>query len=136
MDPHQVQADTAAGTKRNNHKGATLQSKMLNKLVSKDMEHTFSVPITTDAVTKIKNSRFDPLNRTQKQRLTHDQSFQGLVSSISSNKQVVADYLEPLIYGNVFLCICHMIHSKHLQHPFIHILMFKINLDSVFHRMH
>ena len=140
--------DIVAGVKRGNHKGAIQQKSTLNKLVGKDIEHGFALPITSESMTKIKGGKFAPLNITtqwtineegnkvQKKRLTHDQSFQGLASGISLNEQVVTSELEPLIYGHMFLRICHMIHAMRFYNPGIHILMFKVDLDSAFRRMH
>ena len=148
LDGETEKADTVAGVKRGNHKGAILQESTLNKLVGKDIVHGFALPITSESITKVKGGKFAPLNITtqwtideegnkvQKKRLTHDQSFQGLASGISLNEQVVTSELEPLIYGHMFLRICHMIHAMRFHNPGIHIIMFKVDLDSAFRRMH
>ena len=68
--------------------------------------------------------------------MTHDQSFLGLASGISLNDQVQTEELEPLIYGFMFLRICHMIPAMRLRFPYAVILLCKIDLDSAFRRMH
>ena len=148
MDINDEIADNKATMQRGNHKGATSQPTLLNKLVTKDIEHAFALPILPSAILKIKGGRLAPLNiasqwtinehgeKIKKKRLTHDQSFQGLVSGQSLNEQVITDELEPIIYGHMFLRICHMIHAMRFAYPAVHILMFKIDLDSAFRRLH
>ena len=141
-------ADLDKGLVRGNHKGAKIQQKLLRQLISKDIEHAFALPITKQTASSIKRGWFAPLNiqtqwtineqgeRVKKRRLTHDQSFKGLESGVSLNEQVLSEELEPLIYGFMFLRICHMIHTMRLKHPFTAILICKIDLDAAFRRMH
>ena len=135
MDTEEEMEDNKAILQRGNHKGATSQPSLLNKLVTKDIEHAFALPISPASTLKIKGGRLAPLNiasqwtidekgeKIKKKRLTHDQSFQGLVSGQSLNEQVITEDLEPIIYGHMFLRICHMIHAMRFAHPTVHILM-------------
>ena len=140
--------DLSKGLVRGDHKGATKQTKLLKQLITKDIEHAFALPITQKCAENIKGGSFASLNiqsqwtinekgeRVKKTRLTHDQSFKGLESGISLNEQVIREELEPLIYGFMFLRKRHMIHAMRLQFPHITILLYKIDLDAAFRRMH
>ena len=48
-DPAVDKLDVQLGLQRGNHKGATQQPKLLHKLVSKDVNHAFALPITMEA---------------------------------------------------------------------------------------
>ncbi len=78
-------ADVAEALAFGNHKGASLQSKLLKKLVSKDVHYGYCLPLPPAKATKIPNILIAPMN-IQKQNtidkysrivpkdcLTHDQ---------------------------------------------------------------
>ena len=140
--------DLIAGLARENHKGATSQPKLLDDLAEVDVTYDFALPITMTAAKQMKSGRSAPLNiqtqwtidedgtQIKKKRLSHDQSFAGLASTTSINIQVIIEDLGPLIYGFMFLRLCHMIHTMRLAHPYTSIIITKIDLDAAFRRMH
>ena len=148
MTPEMEKEDLLLGIERGNHKGATSQRPTLDKLVSKDIEHGFAMPISLDTAKRIKDGRWAPLNiqeqwtidekggKMMKKRLTHDQSFPGLSSNIAINDQLQVEKLEPLIYGFMFIRLLHMIHAMRLAFPTIAILLCKFDLDAAYRRMH
>ena len=147
-NPDLDKKDVTLGLQRGNHKGAKNQPKLLHKLVSKDVDHAFAMPITMETAESIKDGLWAPLNiteqwtineqgdRIEKQRLTHDQSFMGLESGVSINDNTDEDKLEPLIYGFMFIRLIHMIHAMRLAYPSVAILLCKYDLDSAYRRMH
>ena len=147
-EPTKDKADVKLGLERGNHKGATQQPKLLHKLVSKDVNHAFALPITMEAAAQIKDGMWAPLNIAdgktidskgnviQKKRLTHDQSFQGLESNVSINERIEDNILEPLIYGFMFSRLLHMIHAMRINYPMMVILLCKYDLDLAYRRMH
>ena len=70
-----------------NHKGASLQSDLLRKLISKDVHYGYCLPLPLAKATKIPDILIAPMNIqkkntidkngqiVEKDRLTHDQSF-------------------------------------------------------------
>ena len=127
--------DLQLGLKRGNHKGAVNQNDDLTTLITKDVTHGYALPLNNATAENIKGGAWAPLNiqeqwtinergdRIKKKRLTHDQSFPGLVSDKSINDRVDLKSLEPLIYGYMFLRVIHMIHGMRLNHPNIAILL-------------
>ena len=62
MTPEIEKEDLLQGIKRGNHKGATSRLPILDKLVTKDIEHGFAMPISLDCAKQIKDGRWAPLN--------------------------------------------------------------------------
>ena len=114
----------------------------------KGIKYGFALPITYKAVKSIKGARWVPLNiigqqtideyvkRTPKHRITHNQSFEGISSSISINDQADYDQLEPIIYGFMFIWAIHMIHAMRMTFPTTPILLYKFYLKASYQRLH
>ena len=93
-----------------NHKGASLKSDILKKLISKDVKYGYSVPIPLTSVTKIPGLKMAPTNImaqntidelgrvVPKDRLTHDQSWEW-GSGTSVNGHVQQKLLQECRYG-------------------------------------
>ena len=120
----------------------------LTVLITKDVTHGYALLLNNATAENIKGGAWAPLNiqeqwtihergeRIKKKRLTHDQSFPGLLSEKSINDRVHLESLEPLIYGFMFLRVIHMIHAMRLKHPNIVILLCKFDLASAYRRMY
>jgi hypothetical protein len=93
-----------------NHKGASLQPKLLQKLVSKDVHFGYCLPLPLDKTRKIPGALLAPMN-IQKQNtinehgriiekdcLIHDQSYKW-PSGRSVNSRVITEELLPCMFG-------------------------------------
>ena len=74
--------------------------------------------------------------RVENKRLTHNQSFPGIVSSKSIKFLVSHEELEAMIYGFMFIKMMHIIHAVQFAFPNIEILVSKYDLESVYRRLH
>ena len=104
-------ADVAEALTFGNHKGASLQPKLLNKLVSKDVHNGYYLLLPLAKATKIPNILITPMNIQKqnminkygrivpKDRLTHNQSFEWS-SGTSINNQVITEELLPCMFGS------------------------------------
>ena len=93
-----------------NHKGASLQPNLLQKLVSKDVHFGYCLPLPLDKAQKIPGALLAPMNIQkqntideygriiEKDRLTHDQSYKWL-SRTSVNSRVITEELLPCMFG-------------------------------------
>ena len=93
---------------RGNHKSSqpVLNAAALNKTISKDIDHGWSLPLTIEYLKSIKNAGVVPLGvaekfsinekgeRYTKRRVTHDYSLPG-PSGLSVNNRVQQESLQP-----------------------------------------
>jgi hypothetical protein len=98
-----------------NHKGTTTQPELLLKLVSGDVKYRYTLPLPLGKIFKIPNVCMAPLNIQlqwtinnlgeiiEKDRLTHDQSFEWTKSSTSVNSQTDTDLLQQCKFGKCLL---------------------------------
>ena len=62
LDEDKRQADVAEALAFGNHKGALLQPELLKKLVSKDVQHGYCLPLPLAKATKIPSILIAPMN--------------------------------------------------------------------------
>ena len=102
--------DVDAALAFGNHKGVSLQPKLLQKLVSKDVHFGYCLPLPLDKTRKIPGALLTPMN-IQKQNtinehgriikkdcLTHNQSYKW-PSGTSVNSRVITEELIPCMFS-------------------------------------
>ncbi len=132
-----------------NHKSAMLNGPMLMKMLDKEAEKGWHIPLPVNSLTRIpgvivaplglvEQSSIDENNKTTvKWRLTHDQSFQFGIDSIKSVNQRIPDSsLTACNYGFALRRLAHMIVSLRNKFPDTPILISKLDVKSAYRRMH
>jgi hypothetical protein len=132
---------------RGNHKSTLKFKKMLDPIISEDVNRGFSLPFPLDVLFKILNASLAPLGchkqdtinkigvKIPKFRMTHDQSFPG-PSGLSVNLRVIKESLPPIMYSFVLPRVIHYICNIRLRHPSTKIFICKVDLDSAYCRCH
>jgi hypothetical protein len=130
---------------RGNHKSASTHHEILEQLITEDVERGFALPLPISALHRLPKAALAPLgcikqssldsfgNRTEKFRMTHDQSFPG-PSNQSVNKRVKSDELPPIMYSYVLLRTIHYILAVRQRHPLVRIFLCKFDLDAAYRR--
>jgi hypothetical protein len=131
-----------------NHKGATTQPKLLLKLVSGDVKYGYALPLPLGKIFKIPNVSMAPLNIQlqwtintlreiiEKDRLTHDQSFEWTKSSTSVNSQTDTDLLQQCKFGKCLLRLINWVVAARRKYPNWRILTKKDDFKSAYCQMH
>ena len=149
MEENTRKTDLSAMIKRGNHKSTTNNenSEALHKGYLKEIEHGWLIPISVDAVHKIKNAMVLPLGivtqqtldvhgqKITKRRITHDCSFP-TPSGHSMNIDTNIDLLDECVYGHCLRRILHGIHRQRIEFPTTRILISKMDLDAAYRRLH
>jgi hypothetical protein len=128
---------------RANHKSAIKNQEALAKIIENDIIKGYALPLPLDIIKDIPNASLAPLGcieqdtinergeRTQKYRMTHDQSFPG-PSSQSVNGRVIKESLPNCMYSFALLRLLHYIISLRERHPNTKIFISKFDLDSAY----
>ena len=142
-------SDMEVMIKRGNHPSAEIfdNKKAMYKNYEKEVKKGWMIPVTIDCLRQIKHARVIPIgvhpqwsiddkgNQKMKRRVTHDCTFPP-PSSHSINNDMADDLLDECIYGQCFRRVLHGIHSIRIRYPKNRILLAKIDLDSVYRRVH
>jgi hypothetical protein len=117
-------ADLIEALKFGNHKGATTQPELLLKLVLDDVKYGYALPLPLKKNKRIPNICMAPLNIQpqwtinergeiiEKDRLTHDQSFEWEKSGFSINSRTDTSQLQQCKFGK---CLLRLINSRSSQ---------------------
>ena len=132
-----------------NHKSATLNGPMLMKMLDKEAEKGWHIPLPIYSLRRIPGVIVAPMGlvhqtsidennkATAKWRLTHDQSFQfGLDKIKSVNQRIPKSSLTACNYGFTLRRVVHMIVSLRGKFPDAPLLMGKLDFKSAYRRMH
>ena len=109
---------------RGNHKSASDKDNnpTLLKNYTKEVQHGWMLPVTTESLKRIKGAEVIPIGVAQhssideagdkytKRRTTHDASFPP-PSGKSVNNRLVRELLEPCFYGHCLIRLLHGIHQ-------------------------
>ena len=132
---------------RGNHKGAQKKVETLIKLVSKDVEHGYGLVLPLQKLNSIPGSLLAPMNIAgqntidefgrivEKDRLTHDQSFE-FSSGTSLNSRVQEEHLLPIMIGAVIKRLMNWAVAARNKFPGCRIVCIKDDYKSAFRRMH
>eukprot|EP00985_Skeletonema_marinoi_P002393 scaffold1000_cov66-Skeletonema_marinoi.AAC.3 len=130
-----------------NHKGATQQPDLLYKLVSKDVMHGYALPLPLEKIERIPGALMAPMNIQrqntidqfgkiiEKDRLTHDQSFEW-PNGESVNSRVDKSKLLPCRYGACMRRIINWAVAARNKFPTSPIVASKIDYKSAYRRCH
>ena len=135
--------------KQGNHKSA-LSNKhrpTVTKLMTQDVELGYGVPLTLEALHKMKQAKVVPIGCQDqltidkhghvipKKRVTYDLSF-NRKGGKSINQRVRDDELPEVIFGHAMLRFLHFIHHLRWHHPKERILYNKIDVEKSYFRLH
>jgi len=132
--------------KRGNHKSSQDNPNIFKKLIVKDVELVFQLPISINSLLDIPHACIAPYGAIsqqtvdeethgiQKHRASHDQSFQ-FSSKNSVNDRVHRKYLLELIYGDALRRIAHYINSLHMRYKNTPILIGKYDFIKAYKRL-
>ena len=147
INEEQRASDVEAAISRGNHKSAQDREDLLNSLVHDDIVAGFQLPIPIDSTKLIVNGMLAPCGivdqfsinelgeRIEKNRLTHDQSFD-FSEGNSPNSRLIRDDLPELRYGACLSQIIHYAHALRFAYPRKKIVASKTDLKSAYRRAH
>ena len=132
-----------------NHRSALQRNDRahVTRAIISDVELGYGIPLTIEAVEKLKHAEVYPLGlQTQqtidekgrsipKKRLTHDLSH-NRESKVSVNQRVDISNMPEAIYGHALLRFLHLIHHLRWLHPNQRILCNKIDVEKAYRRLH
>jgi hypothetical protein len=148
IDDESRQQENEALITFNNHNKAKLHSNIIHDSIATDVSYGFTAPILIDAIKDIPGAMVCPLGiaqqttlspeglRIPKNRLTHDQTFSVLDTSLSVNKNLDIKAYPDLIYGFCLRRIIYQILSLRFHHPTQPILIAKYDIKQAFRRIH
>ena len=131
---------------RGNHKSAADRMDVVQRLLTKDVEHGFKVPIPTSTVARIPGAMVHPLgvveqmsmdakgNRVPKQRLTQDLSFSLTMDQVSVNSRLDMDQYSEMIFGWCLPRLIHYIVALRRDYPGEPILVCKFDYSDAYRR--
>jgi hypothetical protein len=126
-----------------NHKGALLQPDLLRKLVTKDIQFGYCLPLPLGKAKSISGILLAPMNIQkqngnnkngriiEKDHLTHDQSFKWS-SGTSVNNQTQANELLPCMFGACIMQIVNWVVTARCKFSTVKILASKFDFKSAF----
>jgi hypothetical protein len=136
---------------RGNHKSAKDEPEQIERLLKKEVDHGFAIPVPIDVVSRIKNSSVQPLGlakqfglssdgtRKIKYRMTQDLSYSHTKTAkglpVSVNSRIDMDAYPEMIFGWCLLRIIHLIISLRLHYPQTRILISKYDYSDAYRRM-
>ena len=138
--------ELGAMLERGNHKSAKDDTAEVERLLGKDVEHGFSLPVLTSIVKKIKWAMVQPAglasqfalqpdgSRVPKDRLTHDLTFEDSEGT-SVNNRVDMDRYPDMIYGWCLLRVVHFIVALRAAFPNHRILIAKYDFSDAYRRV-
>jgi hypothetical protein len=132
---------------RGNHKSADTESEKAGELLSKDVVHGFSIPVSPGIVEKIKGAMVQPFglatqfglaadgSRKVKHRLTQDLSFSLTKPEMSVNSRIDMDQYPEMFYGWCISRVIHFIVSLRIAYPHRRIFISKYDYSDAYRRM-
>ncbi len=141
-------ADLIEVLKFGNHKGTTTQPELLLKLVSGDIKHGYALPLPLGKIKRIPGICMAPLNIQpqwtinehgeiiEKDRLTHDQSFEWEKSGYSVNSQTNTSQLQQCRFGKCLLRLINWAVAARKKYPNRRIMAKKDDVKLAYHRLH
>ena len=139
--------DLALAMSRGNHSSAKSKSDVVKKLLIKEVERGWQLPLPPEKIHLLPNAVVAPMGIvTQatinkhgeiipKDRLTHDQSFE-FSKGTSVNARVIFDRLTPCRYGTALRRFIHYIVELRQINPDTRILMTKLDIKAAYRRLH
>jgi hypothetical protein len=140
-------AELEANLERGNHKSATSRPEVTEAQLKKDVRHGFSLPFPRCLVKKLRGALVQPCglasqfalnadgSRVQKNRLTHDLSYEITGKNISVNNQVDMSQYPEMIFGWCLPRIIHFIVALRIAYPNSRILIAKYNFSDAYRRI-
>jgi hypothetical protein len=132
---------------RGNHKSADEESEKAVELLSKDVAHGFSIPVSPGIIDKTKGAMVQPFglatqfglaadgSRKVKHRLTQDLSFSLTEPEMSVNSRIDMDQCPEMFYGWCISRVVHFIVSLRLTYPDRRIFISKYDCSDACRRM-
>jgi hypothetical protein len=132
---------------RGNHKSAEENGTEVERLLSKDVHHGFSLPVDPSIVRKLKGAMVQPAglalqfalledgSRVPKRRLTQDSTFALTFAEASVNERIDMDAYPEMIYGWCLSRIIHFIVALRLKHPTKKIFIAKYDYSDAYRRI-
>ena len=132
---------------RGNHKSAKIAITSVKKLLHKEVERGWQLPLPPEKLAKLPGAIVAPLGLVSqntindrgeiipKDRITHDQSFDFSPSN-SVNHRVIPDSLTPCRYGTAMKRLVHYTVDTRRRHPRIRILVTKLDVKAAYRRLH
>jgi hypothetical protein len=136
-----------AAIERGNHKSAQKEPDRLLELISKDVKHGFSLPISTETARKLKGATAQPLglvhqwslnpdgSRVEKSRMTQDLSFSPLNPANAINARIDMAAYPEMVYGWCLPRIFHFMVALRYHHPNKRIFISKYDYSDAYRRM-
>ena len=133
---------------RGNHKSAKIKNDVLEKAIRKEIEKGWIVTLPVDVVRTLPEVVINPMGVAthlgvsedgtfvEKDRITHDLSFPGAISTELRNSRVNESELEPCMFGYVLLRMIHYILNLRRRHKDRKIFLRKEDFKSAFRRLH
>jgi hypothetical protein len=122
-------ADLIEALKFGNHKGATTKPELLLKLVSGDVKYGYALPLPLGKIKRLPGICMAPLNIqpqwtingqgeiVEKDRLTHDQSFEWEKSGSSVNSRTDTSQLQQCKFGKCLLRLINWAVAARKKYP-------------------
>ncbi|WP_317202142.1 hypothetical protein [Janthinobacterium sp.] len=132
-----------------NHKSAATFSDQLLPALEKEVKKGWHLPLPINRLHEIPGIVAGPMGavpqkalrgqgeEATKVRMTHDQSFDYDLTDVKSvNQRVLAASLSKCLYGHALKRIAHALVAIRWRHPFVEILIGKLDYKSAFRRLH
>jgi hypothetical protein len=128
LDEDQRIHEMEANLTRGNHKSVTDHQDHLVRLLDRDADYGFAMPIPKRSVHKLKGSMVQPAgvtsqftilengSQTKKQRLTHDLTYAATFQGASVNSRIDMTKYPEMIYGWCFSRVIHFVVALHAEH--------------------
>jgi hypothetical protein len=139
--------ETLAMMERGNHKSAESRAEHVEKALSKDVLHGFSMPFLRETVPRIPGAMVQPFgmaeqltltesgDRVPKYRLTQDLSFSLTEANVSVNSRIDMEAYPEMIYGWCLLRILHFIAALRAAYPTERIFITKYDYSDAYRRI-
>jgi len=131
-----------------NHKSATKEEAEVERLLKKEVEHGFALPIPKERLEDIPGAILQPMGaakqstltptgqRVEKLRLTHDSSFNFTKDRRSVNDRIDEQAYNELIYGHCLQRVLHFVVALRLKYPDKTIFTAKFDYSDAYRRLH
>jgi hypothetical protein len=147
LDEDQHIQEKEANLTRGNHKSATDHQDHLVRLLDRDVNYGFAMPIPKRSVHKLKGAMVQPAgvtsqftilenwSRTQKQRLTHNLTYAATFQGASVNSRIDMTEYPEMIYGWCFSRVIHFVVALRADHPRTRIFIAKYDFSDAYCRV-
>ena len=147
LDENLRQQDLEEALTFGNHKGAQKHPMRLRELVEKDVTHGYGLPLPLHHIRTLPGVVLAPMNIAlqntidehgriiDKERLTHDQSYEWGSRRSVNNRVNLSDFL-PCMFGKALLRMVNWAIAARLKYPKQKIYATKIDFKSAFRRCH